>query len=244
MVTQCDPPIESGIPTRLRELEAVRDAVQRVAAQGKREVSDVEALALDKTAPIVSRLDAIAVLTAMPQGRAEVPGGLLDSDDRALVVETLKCVRNARTAWAAPEIVARVKSCHEPWKRAVLAWALAAYPKNTSAQTALLEVMARDPRQSVRDHAIESLGEFRSPVVLNALLRALEQGSASERFWARYSLGTLADPQAREAVARCLQDQTAIPDFGTVAGEARRALEKINRKIRERPGRKAKRQGG
>jgi HEAT repeat protein len=244
MATQCDLPIESGISTRLRELEAVRDAVQRVAAQGKREVGDVEALALDRAAPIMSRLDAITVLTAMPQGRAEVLGALLDSDDPMLVVETLKCVRNARTARAAPEIVARMKSCNEPRKRAVLAWALAAYPKDAGAQTALLEVMARDPSQSVRDHAIESLGEFRSPAVLNALLRVLEQGSASERFWALYSLGTLADPQAREAIARCLHDQTVNPEFGTVAGEARRALEKINRRIRERPGRKAKRPGG
>jgi HEAT repeat protein len=172
------------------------------------------------------------------QDRAAILGDLLDSSDRVLVIETLKSIKNARTEWAVPSLIVRLKSCSDPSSRAALAWTLGAYPKNASVQDALLEVMAGDSDQAVRDHAIESLGDFRSPVVLNARLRVLEQGSASERFWSLYSLGKLADSQASAAITRCLHDQTVIPHFGTVADEARWALEKITRRIRRGPARR------
>ena len=231
-----DPSTESRIPAELlRESVIVRDALQRLASQGKRDFSDVEALALDRTALIDSRLDAITVLMAMQENRADILPELLDSNDRMLVIETLKSIRNVGTEWAIPDLIVRMKSCSDPSKRAVFAWALGAYPKNADVQNALLKVMVRDPDLAVRDHAIESLSEFRSPTVLDALLGALERGSASERFWALYSLGTLADSRASEAIARCLHDQTVIPDFGTVADEARWALEQIARNTRKGP---------
>ncbi len=234
-MTRRDVSIEGGIPARLRELETVREALERLAGQGKREVGDVEALARDSAAVTDSRLDAITALMAMEEGRVDILRDLLDSNDRMLCIETLKSIRNVGTEWAIPDLIARTYSCNDPSRRAVFAWTLAAYPNNANVQSVLLEVMTQDGDRSVREHAIEALSEFRSPPVLDALLCALKQGSAGERFWALYSLGTLADPQASEAVARYLDDQTEIPNYGTVAHEARWALDKITQQCRRVP---------
>lgn len=228
-------PIASLIPARLWELEAVREASQQLTSQGKGNIGDVEALALDKTAPIESRFDAITVLMAMERGRTDILRDLLGSNDPMIVIETLKSVRSTGTEWAIPELVSQLRSCGDPSKRAVCAWTLAAYPNNADVQSILLEVMTQDDDRSVREHAIEALSEFRSPPVLDALLCAMKQGSAGERFWALYSLGTLADPQASEAVAQYLDDQTVIPNYGTVAHEARWALDKITQQCRRVP---------
>jgi len=220
-------PPEREIVPRLRNSQIVRDALRRLTGQGKREVESAEMLAVNGEATLDQRLDAITIVTALKRGSADVLLSLLSSDDQTIVIEALKSIRNFRTEWARPILVNAVRSCKEPSKRAVFAWALAAYRKDDDVERALLEVAVRDDDSEVRNHAIESLGEFRSDGVLEALLKILESGPPAERFWALYSLGTLADARAVDMVKRSVQDQTPVPGFGTIADEARWALEQM-----------------
>lgn len=212
---------------RLRNSHIVRQAVRRLMSLGSHDLKDVDTLALNSEAAIDQRLDAIVVLTALRRARAKVLGGLLASEDRLIVIETLKAIRNQGTEWAMPDLIVALRTCNDPSKRAVVAWALAAYPKESDVETALLELLAREDDPDVRDHAIESLSMFRSTRVLKTLLNMLESGSSRERFWALYSLGTLADPRATKAVTRYLHDPTVIPNFRTIGYEARWALSQI-----------------
>lgn len=221
------PPIHERVSARLRQVDLVRDSLARLASQGKVWVNDVSALALDTTSPVELRLDAIVALLSTEEGDEVLLRKLLASDDRMIIIETLKFIRRLGTDWVIPELVAQVETCGDVSKRAVTAWSLAAYPENSGVQGVLLNVMARDTDLGVREHAIESLSEFRSRTVINALLRVLERGSPGERFWALYSLGTIGDPATAEAIAQHLGDETAIPEFGTIADEAHWALAKI-----------------
>jgi HEAT repeat protein len=224
---QDDPPAEYRIPVRLRRKEIVRSALQRLASQGNVEAADIQALALDTRLPFDLRRDAIVIVLAAARPNEELLRDLLQSGDRFTATETLKIIKYLGTEWALPELATGARTSDDPSQRSLFAWALAAYPTNSVAEGVLIEILASDSAAIVRDHAIESLGEFPSPRVVEALVQVLERGGASERFWALFSLGNLANPNTREAISQCLQDQTVIPGYGTIAEEAKAALIKI-----------------
>jgi len=217
----------------LRKYPSVQESSQRLAHRGVRDADQVKRLALDSSAKNDTRLDSITLFAASKEGDLDTLRLLLESRDDFLLIETLKRIREFGTEWAMPELISRVKMASDPSARAVFAWALAGYPDSGDAQDALLELIKREPDVTVRNHAIESLGEFRSAQVVNALLSVLEHGSVNERFWSLYSLGTIGDTRAVEAIKRCLQDETKIPDFGTISTEAKRALEEISRRAQD-----------
>lgn len=220
-------PIHERISPRLRRADLVRSGLDRLASRGKVQVNDVSDLALDNSSPIELRLDTIAALLAMEEGDEAVLHKLLGSDDRMIVVEALKSIRHFGTHWAIPELITQRETSVDASKPAILAGALAD-PRTSDAQSILLDVMASDTDVGVREHAIESLGEFRSPTVVKALLHILEWGSPREGYWTLwtlYSLGTLADLQTSEAIVQHLGDQTVIPEFGTIAPAACRLQE-------------------
>jgi len=225
--------VRDCISEHMRENAGVRTALARLSTQGKEKVREVEGIALDAGSDNDLRLEAIALVLAMKQDSTQFLARLLDADDKFIIVETLKRIREFATDWAVPELISRVKKTSDSSVRAIFAWALAGYPNNAEVRDALLELIKRDSDAAVRDHALESLGAFRSPVVVDALLGVLDHGSANERFWSLYSLGTLGDDRAVDAISRCLEDHTKIPDFGTISAEAKWALESIAKRTRD-----------
>jgi hypothetical protein len=184
-------------------------------------------MTLDPTAAVDLRIDAITLFVASRQSGEGVLRVLLESGDMLIITETLKRIREFRTEWAVSEIIAKVKVVDEPSERAILAWALAGFSGNHDVVEVLMKLIKQDPDINVRNHAIESLSQFRSPRVVDALLSVLQRGSAIERFWALYSLGAIGDSRAVEAIGQCLQDQTFVQDFGTISSEAKWALGRI-----------------
>lgn len=221
-------PLLSEVAPRLRLLDAVQNAVARLSSAGYSRMEALPRLALSGEAPIEFRLDAVALLAAATRD----PGGgwvgsLLACEEDIVFIEALKAMRNFGPEAALLPLTEATKSTGNPRRRAVLAWALAAYPGNTEAEAALVMLAEGDGEAVVREHAIESLGEFRSSRSLKTLVHSLESGSETERFWALFSLGNLGDPVAVDAIRRCLDDHTEIPGLGTIADEANRALAKI-----------------
>lgn len=229
-------PIQSCIRKGLRRSLSVRSAVQELAKHGKVDVKFIRALALDGTASIGLRLDAITMLLALEESSREAVRDLLNCGDNVIVIETLKSIKALRTEWALPEVVAGLKTTVEERKRAVLAWTLAAFSMNRDVQKLLLNVVSNDGSSTVRNHAIEALGRFRSPKVVEALLGVLKNGNAGERFWALYSLGELADPRAKDAIRAHLHDRSLVPGFGTVGDEAQRVLTALSKTRRTMKG--------
>ena len=219
--------IQEIISMRLRHSDPVQKALKRMASQGFTGAEDIKAIATNDKSPVDSRIDAVTAVLAMERGGEEVLSQLLNTEDRTVFVETLKAISMLQTEWALPELMVRLKTSADPEKRALFAWALAAYPNDRHAESLLREVIAKDHDAVVREHAIESLGAFESDESVNALLAALETGSARERFWALYGLGNLARPETAGHIRKYLEDQTTVAGFGTVSDEARRALAKI-----------------
>ena len=219
--------IQESISARLQHSDPVREALKRLASQGLVRPDVIKAMATNDKTPLDSRIDAVTVVLAMERGGEEVLSRLLDTEDRTVFVEVLKVIATLHTNWALPELMIRLKTCANPEKRALFAWALAAYPNADDVESLLREMMATDHDATVREHAIESLGAFKSDEATNALLSVLETGTATERFWSLYSLGNIARPETTNAIRKHLQDHTVIPGFGTISEEARKALTKI-----------------
>jgi HEAT repeat protein len=221
------------ISERLRDHRSVVDSFRRLSGVGKISPPEFRQIALDPEMAIDLRIDALVLFAASAQSDRDGLRILLESGDKLIMVETLKRIREFSTEWAASEIIARVKNSNDPSERAILAWTLAGFSNNRDALAALLEAIRRDSDLSVRSHAIESLGSFPFPEVVDALLDVLEHGSPSERFWSLFSLGTIRDTRGVEAISRCLQDETIIPDFGTISSEAGWALRQITGRAQE-----------
>lgn len=216
------------VSKRLRDHRSVVDSFRRLSGVGKISFREVRQMALDPEMAIDLRIDALVLFAASARSDRDGLRILLESGDKLVMVEALKRIREFSTEWAASEIIARAKDSSDPSQRAILAWTLAGFSDNRAALAALLEVVRRDPDPDVRNHAIESLGNFPFPEVVDALLDVLENGSPGERFWALFSLGTIRDARAVEAIMRCLHDETRVPDFGTVSAEAEWALRQIS----------------
>src|SRR5437016_3427313 len=92
--------IQERIPERLRKVDLVRNALERLTSNGKASVADVVVLALDRTSAIELRLDAVAALMAEEKGEEEIVRKLLESDDPMIVIETLKIIRRLAPEWA------------------------------------------------------------------------------------------------------------------------------------------------
>ena len=229
-------PIEHRLQSRLLGLKNVRDALERLAGCGKTEVAEIQTRALDPTVDMSSRVDAITIILALKRGPRRLLRHLLNSEDRTVVIETLKAIKFLSPEWALLEIILGVRRFEDSSKRAVFAWALGGYPNEKGAEDALLNVMAKESESTVRDHAIESLGEFNSQRATETLLHALGVGTSSERFWAIYSLGNVGDARAAEALSQYANEQTTIQGLGTIGDEARKALEKIGHKNRGEAG--------
>jgi hypothetical protein len=208
--------------------------LENLAALGQLRSADIQALVDDTASPLNVRLDAITILLALQEPRTELLDRLLNCDDRTIFIETVKSARSLGVAWALPYLVVGIGAEKDPEKRAILAWALAAFSAYPGVEGTLLDASVNDNASIVREHAIESLGVFRSTRVTEALVHFLEEGSPSERFWALYSLGNLADESATQAIRLCLRDQTEIPRLGTIADEAEWALTRINERQREK----------
>jgi len=218
------------ISPRLRQATSVKSALARLADRSRMEAADLAMLALDSDAPMQSRLDATTLVAAMQEPDEQGIQNLLSCEDRTVFIETLKSIRSFGTEWALRYLITAAKASQDPARQAVLAWTLAAYPASAEAESVLLDLAKNDRPPTVREHAIESLGEFHSDGVVRVLTRILEEGSAAERFWALFSLGTqgtLAAPVAIDGIRSCLEDQTGIPGLGTIAEEARWALARI-----------------
>jgi len=228
MRNEMETAVPEWVSAQLRARQSVIDASQRLAQYGRFGLQEILKIALDPTVAVDLRTDALTLFAASERGGEGALPMLLESGDKLLVAEMLKRIREFRTEWAATEIISRIRAASEPSERALLAWALAGYSGNGEALDVLMDLIKLDPDGIVRNHAIESLSEFRFPVVVDALLSTLEHGSASERFWSLYSLGTIRDTRAVEAISQCLHDQTQIPDFGTISAEAQWALREIN----------------
>jgi HEAT repeat protein len=222
--------IQVLIAEHLRKDERISNALARLhSLKVRTHVETLSKMAFDGSQDFSSRIDAIILILSMKSDLAIVLSRLLDSDDRVFVAETLKLIRDIKTKWAITELISRVKSDTDPSRRAMVAWSLAGYPNSSAVRSALLDVVVKDPDLEVRNHAIESLSEFPSPQVVEALLRVLSQGSTSERFWSLYSLGTLGDRRAIEAITPFLKDEAVVSDFGTIAAEAKWALNEISK---------------
>jgi len=225
--------VPNWISEQLRGRQSVIESSRRLAQRGQFGIDDLVQIALDDSAEIDFRVDAITLLTASTRSNESALRRLLESRSKIIATETLKRVREFGPEWAVSEILSKVRASNDPSERAVLAWALGGYPGRCDALEALMGLLQSDSDDAVRSHAIESLSVFRSPVVVDALLRVLEHGSVSERFWSIYSLGMIRDPGAVEAVSKCLQDETEVPHFGTISAEAKWALEEIKRPLRD-----------
>jgi HEAT repeat protein len=226
-MTEFEGQLLERIVPRLRLADPVQRALARLAERGHTGTADLRRLALDNESPMQSRLDAAIILTAMKEPDEEGIRSLLDCEDRTLFVETVKSLRSLSEEWALRCVLAAARNSDDPSRRPLFAWALAGYPTSAEAESALLSLATSDDSPAVREHAIESLGEFHSGRVVNVLLDILAGGPAPERFWALFSLGNLAAPTAAEGVRGCLQDRTAIPGLGTIAEEASWALARI-----------------
>jgi HEAT repeat protein len=191
---------------------------------------DAEASALDQRNAIDQRLDAVTIVVSQKNGNPMVLQRLIACDDPIIFVETLKRVKDFRTKWAKSVLLDSIERSDDNEKRALLTWALAAYPEDRGVEKFLVGAAIRDDDPDVRAHAIESLAQFRSERVFRLFVQILECGSPAERFWALYGLGTQADSRSRELVNRFTKDATEIPGFGTIAEEARWALSKIGPK--------------
>jgi HEAT repeat protein len=206
----------------------VQNALARLSVDPRHiEAAELRRLALDNSASMQSRLDAATILTAMQEPDEEGIQNLLACEDPTVFIETLKSIRSFRVEWALRHLIRGAKAGEDPARRAVFAWTLAAYPASAETESVLLDLATNDSSPEVREHAIESLGEFHSDRAVKVLLHILVDGSAPERFWALFSLGTLADPVAADGIRGCLQDRTAISGLGTIAEEANWALAKI-----------------
>lgn len=120
----------------------------------------------------------------------------------------------------------RVES--DSWTRGRLVDALA-YPALDEASE-LLRAVLSDPAEAphVRGVAAESLGRLAPPGVLDDLLRALAQAEPEIRFFAAHALGMLGSRDALDALAEVARsDDASIDGFGSVAAEAREAIEAI-----------------
>jgi HEAT repeat protein len=135
------------------------------------EAGGLQWLALNENAPMESRLDAVTLLTAMKEPDDEGLQKLFVCGDRTIFIETLKSIKTFGVPWALAHLIAAAKASEDPAQRAVFAWALAAYPDSSEAETVLLDTVTHDSSPTVREHAIESLGEFRSDAVIETLVR-------------------------------------------------------------------------
>lgn len=220
-------PIESLLNSRLRKQNTVSLALERLTAAGKIRVSEIQRIACDPAATLSMRIDAITIFLALRKGSRRSLRQLLNSENRTIVIETLKGVKLLSPDWALTELVSGVQLSEDPTKRAVFVWAVSGYHHRIDVETLLLNLLASETVPTVRDHTIEALGEFHSERVLQALLQVLAIGSDSERFWALYSLGNVANAGVNEAIRPHLNDQTVIPGFGSIKDEAQRTLTKI-----------------
>jgi HEAT repeat protein len=226
-MTESERRLLEGVLPRLRLADAVQGALARLAEHGHTETADIRRLAFDNTSPMQSRLDAVTLLTAMKDPDEEAIHGLFAIENETLFIETVKSMKSLSVEWALQWELVAARDTNDPSRRALIAWALAAYPTSVDAETSLLNLATNDDSPTVREHAIEALGEFHSSAVVKVLLDILSRGLPTERFWALFSLGNLAAPVAAEGVRSCLQDYTAIPGFGTIAEEASWALARI-----------------
>ena len=88
-----------------------------------------------------------------------------------------------------------------------------------------LENQKEDER--VRGAAAETLGHSREAMARAPLLRALEDSKTELHFWAAYGLGHVGTGREIPALQRILNDESLLHGYGTVAEEARKAIELI-----------------
>jgi HEAT repeat protein len=98
----------------------------------------------------------------------------------------------------------------------------------------LTETALNDERWTQRRHAVEALGKFGNSKVLPTLLKALTETHVNVRVSAAKSLGQIGDPAALPALTEALNDTetTQVNAPTTVATEARKAIDAINRKAK------------
>jgi HEAT repeat protein len=152
---------------------------------------------------------------------------LLSKTDDYVFIESPKyCGIWAR--WALETLLGAPNHVAQPKRRALFAWALAGYPKSARARDMLLTSSA-DTEPLVREHAIEALAEFRFHAAKQRFLEILRRGSPVERYWALFGLGTQADSRGADAIREHLGDCAEVPGLGSVAQEAKWALEQISK---------------
>ena len=222
---------------RLRKSTTVKEALERFGSRGEPTIHDVEHTALAESTSLAIRLDAVTILLALRERQPQLLQRILASDDSVLFVEVLKRIKNLHPEWAPSVLLKMLGASTDKSRRSLIVWALAPFSKDENVEKALLSAATDDVAETVRAHAIESLSQFHSRRVADVLIKILVDGSSTERFWALYSLGSLAEQRAGATVEQFLEDETSIEGFGTIGEEARWALNKIVR-ARKRPTRK------
>jgi len=219
--------LRAKISPRLRNSGTIKEALRHLSGpNGSMAGNLVETYALNDALPLDQRLSAITLLTSLTDGNAKLLQRLIGGDDRTLALEALKRINQFRTEWAKPALLRGLRNL-DASRRSIIAWSLSAFSDDSDIERALLLAATRDENLDVRAHAIEALREFRSEKVSKTLVRILQKGSPTERFWALYSLGTLADDTAAFAVTAYCDDHTEVPGFGSVGEEARWALSRM-----------------
>jgi HEAT repeat protein len=100
----------------------------------------------------------------------------------------------------------------------------------------LNEIIRSDSRWTQRRHAVEMLGKIGNPQALPVLMKALKDTHANVRVSAARALGAIRDPAALPALTEALNDKevTKVNQPTTVEAEARKAIDAINAKAKQR----------
>ena len=113
-------------------------------------------------------------------------------------------------------------------QRKMAAWALGMGVASGRVRRALESVVAATAEHpDVRAHAAEGLGNLGRKSSVDVLLATLSDPEPAVRFWSAYALGEIGDRRAVKGLRHLLTDESEVRGLGSVAAEARSAMERI-----------------
>ena len=209
-------------PEGQRQLDALKQA-------GGTSLAGLAAILRDPTHPDALRVTAAWLLGVLEQPAALAPLLAAANDPNPEIrwqgILSLGLLRDAR---ALPSLIDHLAATADPAVRQIIVWAMGCIGGSTAVAelTRLLTLLTEHP--AVRGAAAEQLGMIGNRTAVPVLLAALQDPETEVRFWSAYALGQLGVKRAIPALeSLAKRDTGAVPQFGSIAAEARQAIQHI-----------------
>ena len=225
----------SDLEATLRELpdvteQSVRKGIERLRQAGVVSVKGLKEVVESAGAERELQAAACDVLGRLSHGLRETTFPLAElmerSDDPLVIWEAAKALAMMDARDAATTVVPLLTS--ENRERATAAaWVLGS-TRCVEAVDDLRAIVRRTSVETeVRGQAAEALGLLQSREAVQDLIDALEDRAAEVRYWAAYALGRIRDRRALPALEELARTDQRPIELGTVASEAREAIDSI-----------------